>query len=365
MYRLMLSSAALALAAVPLHADAQGNGKGNGNGGGNKPAQVDRGNGGGGNGNGNARGNGGGKPDRAERTSVRGNGNGNGNANRPDRPVRMEARGNGNGNGNANRAERQVERRVTGNGNGNANGKASRTVTRDVRVDRGGNYDYRSRDYRDRDYRDRDGTIRIGGVTVRDNFYDRDGNPGLIDGCPPGLAKKYNGCQPPGLARSQANYFDNPDYWGYRLNDGRYRYDDGYLYRVGGDGGILSYLPLLAGALSPGNVWPSSYAYSPVPQYYQDYYSLGGNRGYRYADDVIYRVDPDTAAITSIAALLTGDEFVVGQPAPRGYDVYNVPYSYRDRYRDGPDSYYRYSDGYIYEMDPETRLVASAIELLT
>ena len=85
---------------------------------------------------------------------------------------------------------------------------------------------------------------------------------------------------------------------------------------------------------------------------------------YRYADRVLYRVDPETAAITSIAALLTGDDFRIGQPMPAGYDVYNVPYAYRQRYYDRPDAYYRYSDGYIYQVDPETRLIAAAIELL-
>jgi hypothetical protein len=48
---------------------------------------------------------------------------------------------------------------------------------------------------------------------------------------------------------------------------------------------------------------------------------------------------------------------------PMGYDVYNVPYPYRAQYVDGPGAQYRYSDGYIYQIDPETRLVAAAIEL--
>ena len=79
---------------------------------------------------------------------------------------------------------------------------------------------------------------------------------------------------------------------------------------------------------------------------------------------MIYPIDPETEAITSIAALLTGDEFAIGQPMPLGYDVYNVPYGYRDRYIDGSDAYYRYADGYVYQIDPETRLIAAAIELL-
>jgi len=62
--------------------------------------------------------------------------------------------------------------------------------------------------------------------------------------------------------------------------------------------------------------------------------------------------------------MLTGDDFVVGQPMPRGYDVYNVPYSYRDRYYDTPQARYRYSDGYIYRVDPPTMLITAAIDML-
>ncbi|MBT8427271.1 MAG: hypothetical protein KJO02_04495, partial [Erythrobacter sp.] len=145
---------------------------------------------------------------------------------------------------------------------------------------------------------------------------------------------------------------------------GDYYYNDGYLVRYGDRGGISGWIPLLGGALGIGNVWPSGYRSYEVPDYYVDYYNLGGPNRYRYADNVIYRVDPEDAAITSVAALITGDEFTVGQPMPRGYDVYNVPYSYRDRYYDGPDRMYRYSDGYVYQIDPETRLVAAAIDLL-
>ena len=50
---------------------------------------------------------------------------------------------------------------------------------------------------------------------------------------------------------------------------------------------------------------------------------------------------------------------------PSGYDIYNVPYGYRDQYRDGPDARYRYSDGYVYQVDPTSQLIVAAIELLT
>ncbi|MDP3676116.1 MAG: hypothetical protein Q8R44_13650 [Novosphingobium sp.] len=198
---------------------------------------------------------------------------------------------------------------------------------------------------------------------------------GLVDGCPPGLAKKNNGCLPPGQARKAGlagSFIDRPDWWdfderwhdGVNWNDGRYGYYNGYMVRYG-DNGIQSWLPLLGGALAPGNLWPNQFQSVDLPAYYEDYYGLGSPDGYRYYDDTLFRVDPQNNAITSIAALLTGNSLNVGQRMPQGYEVYNVPYSYRDRYVDGPDANYRYSDGYVYEVDPTTQLVQAAIQLLT
>ncbi|MHA6334395.1 hypothetical protein ACXYL9_12005 [Qipengyuania sp. CAU 1752] len=212
-----------------------------------------------------------------------------------------------------------------------------------------------------RDQKDRRVVDYVDRGDDRGFFRDYDRRAGLIEGCPPGLAKKYNGCRPPGLAKKQAAY--NPSWFGYRdYGDARFYYDDGALIRLGQNGAIASLLPLLGGALNIGNQWPSYYQPVELRPYYQRYFDLEPD-GYRYANDAIYRVDPRTSAITSIVALLTGDEFVVGQPAPAGYGVYNVPLQYRDQYRDGPEGSYRYSDGYVYRLDPETRIVAAAIEL--
>jgi hypothetical protein len=192
---------------------------------------------------------------------------------------------------------------------------------------------------------------------------------GLINGCPPGLAAKNNGCRPPGLARQQdaawRQALYQPSWWGLgSLGAGNYAYDNGYLYRLGAGDSVASYIPLLGGALGLGNAWPSYYQPVALPDFYQSYYGLGPVDTYRYADNVIYRVDPSTSAISSIAALLTGDNFAVGQRLPPGYDIYNVPYPYRGQYADSPDAWYRYSDGYVYQVDPKTQLIAAAIELL-
>lgn len=350
MRNLVMGVAAIALAAGGAYAqpgNGNGGGNGNGKGGGNSAAAAKDNSGGNGNGQAN-RGNG---NSGAKVAQANGNDNGNGNA----KNVALPANGNGNGNGNsgnANRGNGNSAVKITGNGNakavvrdnGNGNGNSG-TIRIANRGDGNGNDGYE--------------VIRY---SYRDNLA-RD--YGLIDGCPPGLAKKNNGCNPPGLVKRDYYDYDRTDWWGLPgLIDGRYRYYDNNLVRLSDAGSILGYYPLLGGALSAGNVWPSWFDYQPVPSYYESYYGLGPTGSYRYADNALYRVDPETMAITSIAALLTGDTFTVGQPMPSGYGVYNVPYGYRDRYVDGPNSMYRYSDGYVYEIDPTTRLVSAAIELL-
>ena len=100
--------------------------------------------------------------------------------------------------------------------------------------------------------------------------------------------------------------------WGLRGITGLsgYRYYDGNLIRLGSNGMISGYYPLLGGALAIGNVWPSAWTATPVPDYYVDYYGLGDD--YRYFDGALYRLDPQSQAIETIAALLTAFEATGG-----------------------------------------------------
>lgn len=292
----------------------------------------------------------------------------------------------GNGNGKGGGGDRQErgnrgggddrgEGRGNGNGNGNGNGRgqerrAERPDTRLAEVVRGG------REGRDDDRRDERRDLRR--AVEREVFQTRDGRPvvyfqrerdrGLIAGCPPGLAKKDNGCLPPGQARQIARAAAADRYewlWRSRDDDYRYRYDDGYLYRMNQQGSLLGYLPVLGGALAPGATWPSQYAYQPAPDYYSGYFGLPQGRDYRYADGALYGVDPQTQRISQVAALLTGQNLSIGQPLPGGYDVYNVPYQYRGQYADNANAMYRYNDGYVYQADPKTQLITAVIQLLT
>ncbi len=199
-------------------------------------------------------------------------------------------------------------------------------------------------------------------------YFQRDRDRGLIAGCPPGLAKKDNGCLPPGQARQIARAAAADRYewlWRARDDQSRYRYDNGYLYRLNPQGSLLGYLPVLGGALAPGAAWPSQYAYQPAPDYYSSYFGLPQGQDYRYADGALYGVDQQTQMISRVAALLTGQNLSVGQPLPSGYDVYNVPYAYRNQYADNANAMYRYNDGYVYQADPKTQLVTAVIQLLT
>jgi len=196
-------------------------------------------------------------------------------------------------------------------------------------------------------------------------------------GCPPGLDKKDNGCLPPGqankllgapLVAAFANdripvqyrnwYPDNDDFY--------YRSGDGFMYRVNRSNDLVDGLiPLFGGGgyYALGDPWPQPYNFYNVPMQYQSYWPNSGDYNYRYGDGAIYRLDPSTNLVSGIVALLAGD-LGVGSRLPIGYDAYNVPMAYRAQYYDTPDSWYRYNDGYIYRVDPTTRLITAVIDAI-
>ena len=280
--------------------------------------------------------------------------------------------------GNNKSAGKEMDR-ANGNGNeyarsnGNANnpdrGKLSSPVKADARVDR--KIDRQEQ---------KEGVVNI----VRGQM-DRTANPPMrvfqngryawrepsFQGCPPGLAKKGNGCLPPGQARKLAALNEEQVQWHrysswFSANQGDdWRYDQGYAYRINPSTSLVqSILPLLGGALFGGNAWPQGYTDYEVSPYYERFYGIDDSNAVRYADGAMFRVDPQTQMIGSIVGLLTGDDWRVGSRAPEGYDLYNVPSNYRDQYTDSDASSYRYNDGYVYEVDPTTQIVRKIIELV-
>lgn len=212
----------------------------------------------------------------------------------------------------------------------------------------------RERD-RDREW-DRTGERHVVYAPYRDH--------GALKGCPPGLAKKGNGCLPPGQAK-KIERERHELAWRAPVAGVTYRYDDGYQYRYDRQGSLLGYLPALGGVLGVGNIWPTQYSFDAPPAYQRDYFGLTQPYDYRYADGALYAVDARTSAIQQVVALLTGQSANVGQRMPPGFDIYNVPYAYRDQYVDSAAAAYRYNDGAIYQLDPTTQVVQAIIQLLT
>lgn len=346
MRNLILIAGAAALAAsMPALAEKGGNGGGNGGGKG-QAAQAHGGGGkaprmhAGGQGGGQA------KPQKAQRQAAHGGGQGGARQAKPDKAVRH-----------AQRVDKPAKA-----------AKAERKAVRDsVRQDRlvGQRLDDRSRI-----------DTRVFGDGGR--FVDaRSMAPG--QNCPPGLARKGNGCLPPGQAKKIFALGERirPEwYGGYNLpdrysafyrdtDDHYYRYDDnGYIYRVDSGSNLISGLvPLLGGGFAVGQPLPAGYDVYNLPYQYRDAYYDTDDSYYRYGDDAIYRVDAGSGMIESIVALLAGD-LNVGQPLPTGYDVYNVPLDYRDRYHDSDEAMYRYADGNIYQVDPQTQIIQAIVEML-
>ena len=149
----------------------------------------------------------------------------------------------------------------------------------------------------------------------------------------------------------RARYYDTPDYY--------YRYDDdlGYLYRIDRDDDFVRALIPLFGGYGIGDPWPRTYYSSYVPLGYRSYYYDTPDYYYRYDGYGIYRIDAETQLITALVALLTGQGLGVGQMLPASYGAYNVPLAYRSTYYDRDDAWYRYGDGFIYQVDPYSRRI--------
>jgi hypothetical protein len=141
-----------------------------------------------------------------------------------------------------------------------------------------------------------------------------------------------------------------------------YRYADGYMYQVDPYTGLIENVdPLLGYGYGYGQMMPLQYSAYNVPYQYRPYYYDTSDYYYRYAPGAIYQVDPTTSLITAVAALLSPNSLAIGQPLPLGYSAYNVPYAYRSAYYDTPNDWYRYSNGYIYRVDPATQLVTALV----
>ena len=149
--------------------------------------------------------------------------------------------------------------------------------------------------------------------------------------------------------------------YGYGYDNLCNRYANGVIYRVDCyTGMVVDVVPMYAGGYGVGQMLPSAYSYYNVPNQYRSLYYDTPDYNYWYAPGAIYQYDRGSSLITSVAALLSPG-FTVGQQLPMGYSTYNVPYAYRSTYYDTPNAWYRYNNGYIYQVDPATQLVSAIV----
>lgn len=218
--------------------------------------------------------------------------------------------------------------------------------------------------------------LQNGTVFAGDSGWGKAKGRGFIEGCPPGLYMKNNGCLPPGQAKKligsvlpaaivsssmpialSSLYPDTANSY--------YRYNDGYMYRVDrGSNLVNALLPLLGGGYLPGQYLPSNYMSSYVPSAYSSFYPNNQSQCTRYANGVIYYVDCRSGLIENFMPLYDNG-YGVGQMLPSSYGYYNLPQQYRDLYYNSADTGYWYAPGAIYQYDQRTSLITSVAALLS
>ena len=282
------------------------------------------------------------------------------------------------------RAERGNDRKrsevkVRGRSDDRIERKANRIERAEKRIDRKVERVERNalrvrNDDRRQAFRGDNNVVRVRGFDNDDRWVTRFAN-GQWEGCPPGHAKTPGFCMPPGqLKKMQGTVLPAAlkssmlpmalrDVW-QDDDDYIYRYNDGYLYRVDRDTSLIaSLLPLFGGGLGVGQVFPTSYSSFAMPSYYQPFYQDTSDDYYRYANGYMYEIDRDNGLIEDIIPLYD-QGYGVGQMLPPAYSYYNLPYQYRSAYVDSDDYYYRYAPGAIYQVDQDTSLITAIASLL-
>ncbi|MGZ8343030.1 MAG: hypothetical protein ACXW27_05470 [Allosphingosinicella sp.] len=177
------------------------------------------------------------------------------------------------------------------------------------------------RDGRDGRWQDRDG-----------RWHDGDDRYGDARPCPPGLAKKNNGCLPPGQVGR------DDDRYGRGNVDSRYdRNNDGWDDRDGNRDGR----------------WDVDSRYDSNRDGYDD---RDHDRDGRWDDDGDHRQTDGRGVVGQIIDRVTGNDGLrVGQRASANLGA--VPYAYRNQYRDSGNVYYRSDGRQIYQIDARTQTV--------
>jgi hypothetical protein len=97
-------------------------------------------------------------------------------------------------------------------------------------------------------------------------------------------------------------------------------------------------------------------ALNELPARLESLYAPTPDYYYRYGDGYLYQVNRSNDVISSLLPLF-GLGYTVGQPFPSSYPYYGMPAAYQPFYPSSPYTDYRYADGYMYQVDPYTGLI--------
>ena len=111
------------------------------------------------------------------------------------------------------------------------------------------------------------------------------------------------------------------------------------------------------------NVLRDEVAFRELPGRLQYVYRDTPDYYYRYGDGYMYRINRTDDVILSLLPLF-GLGYTVGQPFPAAYPYYGVPAAYQPFYPSSPYYDYRYADGYLYQIDPYSGLIEDVDPLL-
>jgi hypothetical protein len=104
-------------------------------------------------------------------------------------------------------------------------------------------------------------------------------------------------------------------------------------------------------------------SWNNFPQRLQSVYRDTPDYYYRYGDGYAYRVNRANDVISSLLPLF-GAGYGVGQVFPQTYTTYGLPAAYQPFYPTALGNDYRYANGYVYQVDPYTGMIQNVDPML-
>jgi hypothetical protein len=104
-------------------------------------------------------------------------------------------------------------------------------------------------------------------------------------------------------------------------------------------------------------------ALNELPVRLQSLYRPTDDYYYRYGDGYLYQVNRSNDVISSLLPLF-GLGYTAGQVFPSAYPYYGMPAAYQPFYPSNPYYDYRYADGYMYQINPYTGMIQDVDPLL-